>query len=214
MSRLTVSLFLLLLTAATQADLAEQLEICAAMEEAESRLACFDAIGRSKPATAPQVREAVQTAAEPEPAPEPAPNIPAPSATPAADEFGMDSMTAREREELDRQQIEDERLAKADRKQAEKERKALEKEQRRAEKEARKREREKSVVATITGVTEHHDGRFSVKLDNGQVWRETQGSKVGIPEAGARVELKHGRFGGYRMNIDGLYRTAWVKRTK
>lgn len=231
MNRTSTLLFLILLSPHASADLAEQLEICAAMEDAESRLACFDAIGRNAPVETPAPTKAdapAPKAGKPdkgEPMPESVPDsvTAAPAAVP--DDFGMDSMTAREREELEYQRREEERLAKANRELAEKEQKLAVKEQKRLEKErrkaekaaakaAKKAEREQVVVAKITSVTKHHDGRFSVTLDNGQVWRETSGSRVGLPAQGSRVELKRGRFGGYRMNIDGLYQTAWVKRTK
>lgn len=229
--RTSALLFLITLSPLASADLAKQLEICAAMQDAESRLACFDAIGRDAQSEAPQATAAAPKVAppeKPEPTPAAVPDATAAS-TPAAavvpEEFGMDSMTAREREELEYQRREEQRLAEANRELAEEERKRsakeqkrLEKERRKAEKaaakEAKKREREQVVVAMITSVTKHHDGRFSVTLDNGQIWRETSGSRVGLPAQGSRVELKRGRFGGYRMNIDGLYQTAWVKRTR
>lgn len=234
MKRTSTLLFLIVLSPLASADLAKQLEICAALQDAESRLACFDAIGRSEQVQAPQAPAAtaaapeVATPAKPAPAPADVPDVGAvtPSAPAAVpDDFGMDSMTAREREELENQQREERRVAAANRELAEQERRRSEKEQERLEKErrkaekaaakeAKKREREQVVVAKITSVTKHHDGRFSVTLDNGQVWRETSGSRVGLPAQGARVELKRGRFGGYRMNIDGLYQTAWVKRTR
>ncbi len=232
MKRTSTFLITIFLSPLAFADLATQLEICASMEDAESRLACFDAISRNTSAVTPAPDQAsdAKVAKPPESEPPPAVAPPAEAAPPVApaavpDDFGMDSMTAREREELEFQKREEERLAEADRKLAEKEqklaekeRKRLEKERRKAEKaaakEAKKRERDQVVVAKITSVTKHHDGRFSVTLDNGQIWRETSGSRVGLPAQGSRVELKRGRFGGYRMNIDGLYQTAWVKRTK
>jgi type IV secretory pathway VirB10-like protein len=222
-NRTSSLLFLILLSPLASADLAKQLEVCAAMEDAESRLACFDAIGRNGTVEAPEPEKARAPAAQAtkppkrDRMPEVVPDAPAPPAA-VPDDFGMDSLTAREREELEYQRREEQRLAEAERKRSEKEQKRLEKERRKAEKAAakaaKKAEREQVVVAKITSVTKHHDGRFSVTLDNGQVWRETSGSRVGLPAQGSRVELKRGRFGGYRMNIDGLYQTAWVKRTK
>lgn len=65
----------------------------------------------------------------------------------------------------------------------------------------------------IVRVWERHDGRFTVKLSNGQYWRETEGSRVGIPNVGDAVEIKRGMFGSYRMKIDGIPRLAWVRQT-
>lgn len=68
--------------------------------------------------------------------------------------------------------------------------------------------------AIIEKVRVNHDGRFSVTLDNGQVWRETQGSRVRTPRTGQSVKVYRGGFGGYRMKIDGIPRVAWVRQTK
>ena len=69
-------------------------------------------------------------------------------------------------------------------------------------------------MATIVRVWMNHDQRFGVELDNGQKWREVQGTKVGKPKEGALVTISTGGFGGYRMKIDGIARKAWVRRTK
>jgi hypothetical protein len=75
-------------------------------------------------------------------------------------------------------------------------------------------EKETEVTAIIVRVWTHQDERFSVELDNGQRWRETQGSRVGKPKEGARVIISAGSFGGYRMKIDGITRKAWVRRSQ
>ncbi len=63
----------------------------------------------------------------------------------------------------------------------------------------------------IVRVWERHDGRFTVKLNNGQHWRETEGTRVGIPDVGDEVTVSRGLFGSYRMKIDGIARVAWVR---
>jgi hypothetical protein len=77
-----------------------------------------------------------------------------------------------------------------------------------------KKPKEAVVTATIVRVWTMHDQRFSVELDNGQRWRETQGTRVGKPKEGALVTISSGSFGSYRMKIDGITRKAWVRRTK
>jgi len=72
----------------------------------------------------------------------------------------------------------------------------------------------KSVQATITDVWTTIDGRFEVRLDNGQVWRETSGSRIKMPIAGSIVQIKKGRLGSYRMKIGNDNRLAFVRRTK
>lgn len=80
------------------------------------------------------------------------------------------------------------------------------------------REKESSVVdnieATIVRSWKNYDERFSVELDNGQIWRETQGTRVGQPKVGKSVKITTGRWGGYRMKVENIKRIAWVRRTK
>ena len=75
-------------------------------------------------------------------------------------------------------------------------------------------EEDVSITAVIIDVRTHHDRRFSVELDNGQVWRETQGSRVRTPRVGRSVEIRKGNLGGYRMKIEDSPRLAWVRRVK
>ena len=198
-------------------DVAEKLKICAAIESSAERLACFDAIGRT---TEPAAESSAEPAPEPpappvlapavmEPDAEPDPVMPAePPAAPTVEPPAPDAPSVEpvpqaagsvESAEMGAETIE---------------RKQKQKEKNKKKKEKKEKEAREVVNATITRVTEQLDGRWTVTLDNGQVWRESQGSKVGIPDEGASVELFKGRFGGYRMKIDGLYRTAWVQRTR
>jgi hypothetical protein len=89
-----------------------------------------------------------------------------------------------------------------------------------------------AMQAMIVRSWRNNDGRFSVELDNGQVWRETQGSRVGgqvdndpvfgaprasragLPKVGGSVEVNAAKTGGYRMKIEGIRQTAFVRRTK
>ena len=71
-----------------------------------------------------------------------------------------------------------------------------------------------NIEATIVRSWRNHDGRFSVELDNGQIWQETQGTRVGLPKVERSVKISTGRWGGYRMKIDNIKRIAWVRRTK
>ena len=71
------------------------------------------------------------------------------------------------------------------------------------------------IRAVIVDVRESQaDRRFFVELDNGQVWRETQGSRIGMPKVGREVRIYSGRFGSFRMRVDGLSRTARVRRVR
>ncbi len=74
-------------------------------------------------------------------------------------------------------------------------------------------EKDLNVTAVIVRVWQNLDGRFSVELDNGQVWRETEGSRVGMPKAGSAVEVSTAALGSHQMKIDGIARKARVRRT-
>ena len=65
--------------------------------------------------------------------------------------------------------------------------------------------------ATIVDVWRTQDDRFAVKLDNGQTWRETAGSRVTIPKKGWTVTVTKSRFSGYRMKIENRKRLASVR---
>lgn len=87
------------------------------------------------------------------------------------------------------------------------------------ERQAREKEKRKNVEeiqATIVRSWRNHDERFSVELDNGQVWRETPGKTRYslLPKEGRSVKIYVGGLGGYRMKVDGIPRVAWVRRTK
>ena len=77
------------------------------------------------------------------------------------------------------------------------------------------KKQEVTIQATIVRAWTHHDERFSVELDNGQIWRETSGSRISRRiKIGRTVEIKQGTLGSYRMNIEGIPMTASVRRTK
>ncbi|MEM9333771.1 MAG: hypothetical protein AAGA33_02880 [Pseudomonadota bacterium] len=190
-------------------DVAEQLMVCAAIKESESRLACFDAIARTS--VADQTEANVVTKPRVEPA---SVSVPETEPTKSSMPTAAGSLDPAEVSEVAEPV---EAVGSADSAEMGAETMAREEKQK-AKNNEKKKKKEKAprelVTATISRVTPQLDGRWSVTLDNGQVWRESQGSKVGLPSEGAAVTLSKGRFGGYRMEIDGLYRTAWVKRTK
>jgi hypothetical protein len=65
--------------------------------------------------------------------------------------------------------------------------------------------------ATIVDVWRTQDDRFAVKLDNGQIWRETAGSRITVPKKGWTVKVTKSRFSGYRMEIENRKRLASVR---
>jgi len=72
-----------------------------------------------------------------------------------------------------------------------------------------------SIQATIVEAWPTIDGRFEARLDNGQVWRETERTRwsLRLPEEGTSVVISKGWFGGYRMKIGDNNRLAAVRRT-
>ena len=69
------------------------------------------------------------------------------------------------------------------------------------------------IRATIVDSAKSGINHFVVRLDNGQVWEETDGSRrLGLPKEGSTVVIYEGRFGGHRMKIGNDNRIAWVRR--
>lgn len=71
-----------------------------------------------------------------------------------------------------------------------------------------------SISATIEDVWPTIDDRFEVRLDNGQVWRETTSTRVRMPKAGSSVEISRASLGSFRMKVNNDNRLAGVRRTR
>lgn len=186
-----------------QAETADRLIACDDIDDVSERLACFDAVVNEMKESSAAVDDRSEQGAVPEetvevPAPEPAPaavpavveavpveaESPPPETTESADEPGI-SIDVREAPPTGKIPL---GLQGAD--------------------------EEGTVHATIVKIQRMFDGRFTLTLDNGQSWRETQGSRVGMPKVGQSVEIFEGRMGGYRMRIENIPQLAWVRRTK
>lgn len=70
------------------------------------------------------------------------------------------------------------------------------------------------ISATIVEVWSTIDNRFEIRLDNGQVWRETDGTRVRTPKVRSAARISRGSLGSYRMKVDNNNRQAGVRRTK
>ena len=79
-----------------------------------------------------------------------------------------------------------------------------------------KRDDVESIHATIVEAWPTADHRFEVRLDNGQVWRETALTRRSnrLPKKGSPVRITKGRLGSYNMKIGSDNRLAAVRRTK
>lgn len=71
-----------------------------------------------------------------------------------------------------------------------------------------------SISATIEDVWPTIDDRFEVRLDNGQVWRETTNTRVRMPKPGSNVEISRASLGSFRMKVNNDNRLAGVRRTR
>ena len=86
---------------------------------------------------------------------------------------------------------------------------------REAEREKKKEEQFEVVYSTIVEVRQAIDGRFEARLENGQVWRETEATRtVRRPKVGDSVRITPGRLGSYRMKFNNDNRLAAVRRTQ
>ncbi len=57
-------------------------------------------------------------------------------------------------------------------------------------------------------------GKYYFLLDNGQLWKETDGSRVQISKKAKEVRIKKSSFGGYRAYFKGKKQPANVKRIR
>ncbi len=185
----------------TESETTDLFLACDKISDIHEKVACFDAVvnsvkqgraapavGSPPPAAQSAISESPVVTAAPEPAAAEGPSIPADAPdTPTA-------ASATEVDDFGRDSMKAERSEK---------------------KKKEKKEDMEPILAMIVRSWRNHDDRFSVELNNGQVWRETQGSRVGrMPREGRSVKISEGRFGGYRMKIDGIPSVAWVRRTK
>ncbi|MFG6414231.1 hypothetical protein ACG02S_10000 [Roseateles sp. DC23W] len=51
-----------------------------------------------------------------------------------------------------------------------------------------------------------------IKLANGQIWQITDGSSVSLPRGERKVSVRHGMFGSFHLDIEGLNTSPKVKR--
>ncbi|MEL6210134.1 MAG: hypothetical protein AAFR44_08120, partial [Pseudomonadota bacterium] len=72
-----------------------------------------------------------------------------------------------------------------------------------------------------TEVVAYYDGEFTgwsggtlFKLDNGQVWKQSQSGRVYFVKDRPKITIQRGAFGSYRLSVEGLNRTVRVKRVK
>jgi hypothetical protein len=75
-------------------------------------------------------------------------------------------------------------------------------------------ERLEALQSTLVEVLTDQTGRMVFLLENGQVWRQTEGVFRGTLKPGAETTIKRTRLGGYLMTFPGTNRTVNVKRVR
>lgn len=73
-----------------------------------------------------------------------------------------------------------------------------------------------SIAAAVTDFAFHLDGRFTVFLDNGQIWQQLQGDvdKAHFHKEGNKVVISRGVMGSYNLVLNDEGSTFKVKRMK
>jgi hypothetical protein len=71
--------------------------------------------------------------------------------------------------------------------------------------------RDDTLFAAVADISFDRNEYFTVTLNNGQVWKQTEISRLKIA-VGDRVEIEEGRFGGFILTTEQSNRTARVKR--
>jgi hypothetical protein len=72
-----------------------------------------------------------------------------------------------------------------------------------------------AVTATVADASEDRHGKRTVRLDNGQVWRETSGSSMRLfIRPGWQASVTRRWSGGYEMRFDGHRGVLRVSRVQ
>ena len=69
------------------------------------------------------------------------------------------------------------------------------------------------IEATITDLSKSSSGKFTITLDNGQVWRQTSTSTMRISEGDA-VVIERASLGSFKLKKAGTKRSMKVKRVR
>lgn len=73
-----------------------------------------------------------------------------------------------------------------------------------------------SIAAVVTDFAFHLDGRFTIFLDNGQIWQQLQGDvdKAHFRKSSNKVVISRGLMGSYNLVLNDEGSTFKVKRIK
>lgn len=78
------------------------------------------------------------------------------------------------------------------------------------------KEQSPDVNAVAVKITRNRFGKYTVTLDNGQVWRQIQGdtTRLFISEEEPVIRIRRGSFGSYTLKVPSSKRPIRVKRVK
>jgi hypothetical protein len=77
-----------------------------------------------------------------------------------------------------------------------------------------KAERADSIRSRIPGEFLGWEGNTIFELENGQVWRQTDSTRVGLRLTNPEVEISRGILGGFFLSVEGLNRRVRVERVE
>lgn len=170
----------------------EALRLCAAFEEKDEKLACFEALAST---VAPSSQSAdAEAATDGSETSETVPDAPSAAATAAS--------SATPEENATRPLAEDESLTFVRTTKSERERK-------RAEKERKKR---KKHTLTVYRAWRNGVGELRIAFTNGEIWRQSGKGTSYDPQSGEEVVMKPGLMGGWTVSMKGGSRGARMRK--
>jgi SWI/SNF-related matrix-associated actin-dependent regulator 1 of chromatin subfamily A len=181
---------------AVKAQVSEKLVACAARLDNAERLACYDSVVKSLGAearAATEAREKAAKAAEAEAA------AAAAAQAAAATEAAAAAATARAAADAEAKAA-----AAREREQAFGDAKAS----------AQAEERVESLATRIEEVFTDARKQPLFLMENGQLWRQTDGLPLVLARSGMDVEIRRGALGGFRMTVPRAKATISVRRVR
>jgi hypothetical protein len=163
-------------------EIADELVLCTQHRDDAARLACFDRMARSATAALEAGTSLGARARTPAAATEQAPANAAAPTPPAGTEATAAAAPAQEA--------------------------GFGLEQQRS----RTSERTKSIRSRIPGEFFGWDGKTIFELENGQVWRQLDSSRLGMRVVDAEVEISRGILGSFYLSVEGFNRRVRVER--
>lgn len=70
------------------------------------------------------------------------------------------------------------------------------------------------IESTLTGFAVNGLGFGVLQLANGQIWQQTDTRAIRVKPAGQRIRIEISGFGGYRLNVEGVFGEHRVKRIR